>query len=72
MEIIRNNGNGLMDVQTASEYLGIKKSTLYQMCMRRQIPVVKIGRLNRFKRADLDKFIEKSTVSPNETEIAYQ
>ena len=42
----------------ASEYLGIEKSTLYQITMRRQIPVVKVGRLNRFRIQDLDAWIE--------------
>lgn len=62
MEIIRDGNGGLMDVKGASEYLGIKTSTLYQLCMRHKIPVVKIGRLNRFRKADLDAFIENCLV----------
>lgn len=62
MEIIKGGNGGLMDVKGASEYLGIKTSTLYQLCMRRKIPVVKIGRLNRFRKTDLDAFIENCLV----------
>ena len=53
--------NGLMDMKQAASYLCIKVSTLYQFCMRKEILVVKIGRLNRFRRQDLDDFIRKNT-----------
>lgn len=57
MEIVKNESN-LMDMDTAAAYLNIQKSTLYQLCMRRQIPCAKIGRLNRFRKKDLDSWIE--------------
>ena len=57
LKIIKND-TSLLDMKQASEYLNIKTSTLYSMCMRKQIPVVKIGKLNRFRRCDLDKWIE--------------
>lgn len=61
MELIKADSNGeLLDMEGASKYLAIKKSTLYQLVMRCQIPVVKIGRLNRFRKADLDAFIESN------------
>ncbi len=53
MEIVSN----LMDMDEAAAYLHIQKSTLYGMCMRRKISCVKIGKLNRFRRQDLDKWI---------------
>lgn len=56
MELIKNDN--LMDMDTAAAYLNIQKSTLYQFCMRRQIPRVKIGRLNRFRKPDLDQWVE--------------
>ena len=60
LKIIKND-NSLLDMKQASEYLNIKTSTLYSMCMRKQIPVVKIGKLNRFRGCDLDNFISKNT-----------
>lgn len=57
MEIVKNDSN-LMDMDAAAAYLNIQKSTLYGMCMRRQILFAKIGKLNRFRRSDLDKWIE--------------
>jgi len=57
-----NDSDGLMDMESAAKYLCIKKSSLYQLCMRKQIAVVKIGRLNKFRKPDLDAFINKSIV----------
>ncbi len=70
MEIIKTNG-GLLSVEETAQYLGIKKSTVYQMSMRRAIPVVKVGRLVRFRKADLDAFIE-SNVKSAVSEVPYQ
>jgi len=59
LKIVKNDNN-LLDMLQTSEYLNIKTSTLYAMCMRREIPVVKIGRLNRFRKSDLDAFISNN------------
>jgi excisionase family DNA binding protein len=61
MKTMSNNDQGLMDMDDASKYLCIKKSSLYQICMRKQITVIKIGMLNRFRKLDLDAFINKNT-----------
>ena len=50
--------DGLLTPQQTADYLGIKLSTVYSMCMRKTIPFCKIGRLNRFRREDLNKWIE--------------
>jgi len=56
------NYENLMDMESAAKYLNIKKSSLYQLTMRKQLDVVKIGRLNRFRKADLDNFIDGNTI----------
>ncbi len=61
-KLYENNANGLMDMEEAAKYLSIKKSSLYQHCMRKQITMVKIGRLNRFRKSDLDNFISQNVV----------
>ena len=66
MEVIKNDNGGLMDIKEASEYLKLKVSTLYQMSMRKAIPVVKVGRLVRFRRQDLDQFIERNLQEAND------
>ena len=55
---------GLLTPQQAADYLGIKLSTIYGMCMRRQIPFCKIGKLNRFRLQDLNKWLESHIQEP--------
>ncbi len=58
----KDNETGLIDMESAAEYLSIKKSSLYQITMRKQITVVKIGRLNRFRKSDLDDYISQNVL----------
>lgn len=60
--MINNNGLKLLNMDEASSILGIKVSTLYRLCMRKEITCVKIGKLNRFRMADLEDFINKRIV----------
>jgi len=39
----------LWDIVRLSQYLGVKRSTLYTMIERREIPHYRIGKLARFK-----------------------
>ena len=57
-ELKKVEAGNLLTPQEAADFLGIKLSTVYSMCMRKTIPFVKIGKLNRFRRSDLDKWIE--------------
>ena len=52
----------LLSVAELSEYLGLRKSTIYQWSAMRKIPIVKMGRLVKFDRRDIDKIIERSRV----------
>ncbi len=61
-KLYKNNNDGLVDMESAAKYLSIKKSSLYQLCMRKQITVVKIGRLNKFRKSDLDNFINQNVI----------
>jgi len=63
VHIKKNNicfGPGL-GTEEAAEYLGIKKSTLYDWVLQRKIPHTKIGRLLKFRIEDLDRWIDKRT-----------
>ena len=50
--------NEFLAVDELSQYLGIKKSSLYSMVEKREIPFYKIGRLVRFRKADIDAWAE--------------
>ncbi|MBT1166735.1 helix-turn-helix domain-containing protein [Bifidobacterium simiarum] len=45
--------------------LGIPTSTLARWCSeRRELPYVKVGRVIRYRRGDLDRWINRRTVQP--------
>jgi len=47
-----------LNIDELSEYLGIKKSTLYGMVENGDLPHYRIGRLIRFRCGDVDSWIE--------------
>lgn len=49
---------GLLAPEQAAQYLQVKLSTIYNWSMRKILPTCKIGRLNRYRKADLDNFID--------------
>jgi len=53
-----------LTIQGVSQYLGIKPKTLYARV--KEIPHYKVGRLIRFKREDVDAWMEKHRVARDE------
>ena len=54
--------NGFLTVKEASQYLGVKPSSLYSMVEEKEIPHYRVKRLIKFKKADLDAFMEERRV----------
>ena len=54
----------IMDFKTTARYLCVSESKLYKMTHKREIAFMKIGRLNMFRRVELDKFLEDNRVPP--------
>ncbi len=56
-------GGGLLSRKEAAVYLGVAEMTLsiWKSTGRYNLPVVKIGRLVKYKKSDLDAFIERRT-----------
>ncbi|MEL7977392.1 helix-turn-helix domain-containing protein [Isoptericola sp. F-RaC21] len=52
----------LWRVEEGAAYLGIHVDTLRDFIKARRVPVVKVGRVHRLRRADLDEFIAAQTV----------
>lgn len=52
--------NSLLDMEQAAAFLNVTKSCIYDLTMRKKIPVIKIGRLNRFLLKDLEAFIHQN------------
>lgn len=57
----------LLDMNQASELLGIKKSTLYQLTMKKLIGHKKLGKLTRFSMQDIQEYINRNHVEPIKT-----
>ena len=54
----------LLNIQDVAEYTGLSVHTLYAMVSQRRIPFVKMGRLTKFDREELDRWIAKNSVMP--------
>lgn len=59
------NEDSLLTRQEAADYLGVKEITLalWKSTNRYKLPVVKVGRLAKYRYGDLLKFVEKRTVN---------
>ena len=57
-----NEGSKLLNMDEASTLMGLKKSTLYGLVMRKRITHVKLGKLTRFRPEDIQAFISKNLV----------
>ncbi len=56
--------SALLDTRQAAEYLCVAPRTLeiWRSCKRNSIPYIKVGRrLVRYRRADLDRWLESQT-----------
>ena len=49
---------GFLNIRQIADYLGIKASTIYALVERRGIPHYKVGRLVRFKKSEVDQWME--------------
>ena len=52
----------LLNLTSAATYLGLQPATLYEWVAKRKIEYVKMGRLLKFDRRQLDKWISQHTV----------
>ncbi|OGS22985.1 MAG: hypothetical protein A2252_06215 [Elusimicrobia bacterium RIFOXYA2_FULL_39_19] len=58
------NDNGkLLTVQQVAEMLGLSPNTVYCWVCQKRIPYLKIGRLTKFSKEDINNWIEKQKVA---------
>jgi PTS system nitrogen regulatory IIA component len=48
----------LMNIKEVARYLRVKDSTVYTWAQEGRLPALRLGRLWRFRRADLDAWLE--------------
>jgi len=53
------------DTSQTATYLGCSPGTLRNWVSQRRVPFVKVGRLTRFIKADIDRWLEMQKVSIN-------
>jgi excisionase family DNA binding protein len=51
----------VMNAREASRYLGVSKETLYKYLWQQRLPGFKLGNRWRFKKAVLDRWMEKQS-----------
>lgn len=56
-----------MDVEEAAAHLSIAPKTLYKWVEQGFVPVIKIGRLVRFRRCDLEEWLRLRLMQPPTT-----
>lgn len=59
-----NIDTALLTIKDAAMFLNVKESRIRTEIFRRKIPYVKIGALVRFRRIDLEKWIEANIKNP--------
>lgn len=52
----------VLDEESAATYLGVTPRWIRRAVAERRIPHVKVGRFNRFRVVDLDRFLEQNLV----------
>lgn len=61
---------GFLRIDEVSKYLNVKSKTLYAMVSANEIPHYRIGRLIRFKKDEIDTWIETKKVVQGDPEQA--
>lgn len=56
--------DNLITPDELADFLQISKATIYRLIDGRKIPFCKIGGSLRFRKSDIDGYIEKSIVEP--------
>jgi excisionase family DNA binding protein len=60
---LREERDEVLTVQEAAYYLKVTVNSMYQRVARREIRHLKMGRLLRFRKSDLDAFLESCETS---------
>jgi excisionase family DNA binding protein len=70
---VENNrtAEGTMSNDAAAVYIGCAPDTLRVWTSRRRVPFVKVGRLTRFRRSDLDAWLDARAVPVAERDLSH-
>jgi excisionase family DNA binding protein len=65
-----SDGCRYLDARGAASYLALTKKAVYHRVSRRTIPYIRVGRLLRFDRDALDRWMRKSAVDSRHAPVA--
>ena len=60
------NDKQVMDIKELAEYLGIGKSTIYNLIRQKKIPAAKIGKQYRFSKDVVDSWLRDRIITKKE------
>ncbi len=60
----------LLTMDELAEILSVKRSTIYRWTHLKLIPYVKVGRLNRFREKDIQKWLKSREAKSNSRYIS--
>ena len=63
------NDKQVMDIKELAEYLGIGRSTIYNLIKKKKIPASKIGKQYRFSKEVVDSWLKDKIITKKETPI---
>jgi excisionase family DNA binding protein len=61
-KVLREIEGRTMNNDEAAAYIGCTSGTLRVWTSKRRVPFVKVGRLTRFRKSDLDAWLQKNVV----------
>ena len=59
-----NGGDAILDVKGLAEYLHVTPSWIYKQVSLKTIPYFKTGKYPRFRKKEIDRWIESQTARP--------
>jgi excisionase family DNA binding protein len=68
--LANSDGCRYLDARGAASYLALTKKAVYHRVSRRTIPYIRVGRLLRFDRDALDRWMRKSAVDSRHAPVA--
>lgn len=55
-----------LSVDEIAEYLGVTRETIYAWLSKKDLPGHRVGRLWKFKRAEIDEWVRAGGANPND------
>ena len=59
-----NKTKAFLTPEELAEFLSVSKATVYRLVGKRQLPFHKIGGVLRFKRDDIERYLDEGRIEP--------